>query len=91
MVTGDVAGPGGQLEVRVQVVHHHVVLRGQVRHAVGVRHDLVCVADHTTHVSGHYSCTTSSTLEKEIKTFIVVFSCSIDFEHVCILLLNSLK
>ena len=70
MVTGDVAGPGGQLQVRVQVVHHHVVLRGQVRHAVGVRHDLVCVADHTAHVSGHYSCTTGSALEKvmEIKT-----------------------
>ena len=67
VVAGDVAGPGGQLEVRVQVVHHHVVLRGQVRHAVGVRHDLVCVADHTTHVSGHYSCTTSSTLEKVFK------------------------
>ena len=89
-MAGDVAVPGAQLEVRVQVVHHHVVLRGQVRHAVGVGHDLVCVADHTTHVSGHYSCTTSSTLEKEIKIFIVVFSCSIDF-GVCILLLNSLK
>ena len=88
-MTGDVAGPGGQLEVRVQVVHHHVVLRGQVRHAVGVGHDLVCVADHTTHVSGHYSCTTGSALEKLWKSKLL--SCSFDFVRVCILLLNSLK
>ena len=75
VVTADVAVPGGQLVLRVQVVHHHVVLRRQVRHAAGVRHHLVRVADHATYVPGHYARTTSSSLEtkQKLKTFIVIF------------------
>ena len=75
MVTADVAVPGGQLVLRVEVVHHHVVLRGQVRHAADVGHRLVRVADHAAYVPGHDARTTSCSLEtkQRIKTFIVIF------------------